>query len=340
MRRVRAVDLAAVSAQTPLATTRLGTLGKFDMTIDTALGLVADIGGTNTRLAFVGPDGVVPDTAARRANADFDSFEALICDYLGARSVNGPMVLAVAGPVGDGKAQLTNRNWEIEASRVAEVCGASRVSIMNDLEALGQAVPTVAASAVAPLHPGAQLGQPGQGLVIGLGTGFNVAPVHVASGTVLVSEHGHVSLPASVMNILSDHLADTSAFDCIENLFSGVGLLRLSRVIGVDVASAEELATSVDPRAQEAIEVLTDALGQLVRELAFAFFPKAGIYFNGSLAQFLLSEARRDRVLAPLRAETAFDGQFARIPAFLFTSHTVALGGAAARLLAQQGGDV
>ena len=50
---------------------------------------------------------------------------------------------------------------------------------------------------------------------------------------------------------------------------------------------------------------------------------------------FLLAPERRDRVLAPLRSETGFDGQFARIPAFLFVSHTVALGGAAARLMAQ-----
>ena len=300
-----------------------------------AIGFVADVGGTNTRLAFVGASGVLTDTISRKRNADFDSFEHLVGDYLGDARVNGPMVVAVAGPVGGTEARLTNRNWLISSDAVAACCGATQVTLMNDLEALGQAVPTVTADAVEPLHEGAKLGGGGQGLVIGLGTGFNVSVVHIASGAALISEQGHASLPSSVMDVLRQHMPDTSAFDSIENLFSGVGLLRLAKVIGVDVDSAEALAKSDDPRAKEALETCTDAFGQMVRELAYAYFPRAGLYFNGSLAQFLLAPERRDRVLAPLRSETGFDGQFARIPAFLFVSHTVALGGAAARLMAQ-----
>ncbi|MEO1779188.1 MAG: glucokinase [Pseudomonadota bacterium] len=305
------------------------------MSIGEAIGFVADVGGTNTRLAFVGPSGVLSETVARRANAAFDSFEHLVLDYLDDRRVHGPMVVAVAGPVGGTQARLTNRNWLIDAARVAASCGATGVTLMNDLEALGQAVPTVQPDAVEPLHAGATLGGGGQGLVIGLGTGFNVSVVHIASGAALISEQGHASLPSSVMDVLRRHMPDTSAFDSIENLFSGVGLLRLAKVIGVEVESAEALAKSDDPRAKEALETCTDAFGQMVRELAYAYFPRAGLYFNGSLAQFLLAPERRARVLAPLRSETGFDGQFARIPAFLFVSHTVALGGAAARLMAQ-----
>lgn len=305
------------------------------MSIGEAIGFVADVGGTNTRLAFVGPNGVLTDTVERKRNVDFDSFEHLVGDYLGQRRVNGPMVVAVAGPVGGTQARLTNRNWLIDTETVAAHCGATEVTLMNDLEALGQAVPTVTAEAVEPLHAGATLGGGGQGLVIGLGTGFNVSVVHIASGAALISEQGHASLPESVIEVLQRHIPDTSAFDSIENLFSGVGLLRLAKVIGVDVDSAEALAKSDDPRAREALETCTDAFGQMVRELAYAYFPRAGLYFNGSLAQFLLAPERRERVLAPLRAEKRFNGQFARIPAFLFVSHTVALGGAAARLMAQ-----
>ena len=150
------------------------------MSIGEAIGFVADVGGTNTRLAFVGRSGVLSDTVARRRNADFDSFEHLAADYLGDERVNGPMVVAVAGPVGGTQARLTNRNWLIDADAVAQSCGATQVTLMNDLEALGQAVPTVTADAVEPLHDGATLGGGGQGLVIGLGTGFNVSVVPIA----------------------------------------------------------------------------------------------------------------------------------------------------------------
>ncbi|WP_052249816.1 glucokinase [Tateyamaria sp. ANG-S1] len=305
--------------------------------LDQAIGLVADVGGTNTRLAFVDRDGVIADTVVKCPNADFGSFLDLATNYLDGRSVPSQVVIAVAGPVAGDKAKLTNRNWDFDAGALAAAFGADEVVLMNDLEALGQAVPTVAQDAVEPLHDGAALGGAGQALVVGLGTGFNVSAVNMESGTVFTSEQGHASLPSSVMSILQDRIPDTSRFDSVENLFSGVGLLRLAHVIGVDVDSAEELAKSEDPRALEALDACTEAFGLMVRELAYSYFPRAGFYFNGSLAKFLMEPERRERVLAPLRADGSFDGQFARIPAFLFVSDTVALGGCAARLLARVG---
>lgn len=303
--------------------------------LDQAIGLVADVGGTNTRLAFVNLDGVIADTVVKCPNADFGSFLDLATNYLEGRSVPSRVVIAVAGPVAGDHAKLTNRNWDFDAGALAAAFGADEVVLMNDLEALGQAVPTVAQDAVQPLHDGAALGGSGQALVVGLGTGFNVAAVNIESGTVFTSEQGHASLPSNVMSVLQAHMPDTSRFDSVENLFSGVGLLRLAHVIGVDVDSAEELAKSDDPRALEALDACTEAFGLMVRELAYSYFPRAGFYFNGSLAKFLMEPERRERVLAPLRADDSFDGQFARIPAFLFVSDTVALGGCAARLLAR-----
>ena len=302
---------------------------------DKAIGLVADVGGTNTRLALVGQGGVLPETVVSRPNAKFDSFLDLAQEYLSGHSAPPFVVIAVAGPVAGKHARLTNRNWDFDADVLVDALGASDVTLMNDLEALGQAVPTVAPDAVAPLHDGATLGGEGQALVVGLGTGFNVSAVHMATGAVLISEMGHASLPANVMSVLQEHMPDTSKFDTVENLFSGVGLLRLARVIGVDVDSAEALAKSDDPRAKEAMEACADAFGLMVRELAYAYFPRAGLYFNGSLAKFLMAPERRARVLAPLRSDPGFDGQFSRIPAFLFVSDTVALGGCTARLLAR-----
>ncbi|MEL6451115.1 MAG: glucokinase [Pseudomonadota bacterium] len=303
-----------------------------DAALAGAIGLVADVGGTNTRLALVGPDGVLPQTVLRRPNDAFDSFLALAQDYLGGRPAPDFVVIAVAGPVAGQRARLTNRNWDFDADALGTALGARDVTLMNDLEALGQAVPTVAADAVEPLHDGATLGGSGQALVVGLGTGFNVSAVQMESGVVFTSEQGHASLPSSVMAVLQAHMPDTSRFDSVENLFSGVGLLRLAHVIGVDVDSAEALAKSNDPRAREALETCTNAFALMVRELAYAYFPRAGLYFNGSLAKFLMAPERRARVLAPLRADHSFDGQFARIPAFLFVSDTVALGGCTARL--------
>lgn len=297
-------------------------------------GLVADVGGTNTRLALVGADGVIANTVVKRPNDGFDSFEHMAQEYLKGRAVPERVVMAVAGPVAGTSARLTNRNWDIQADELGRVTGAKRVQLLNDLEALGHAVPSVDPGDVEPLHEGARLDKKGQALVVGLGTGFNVSPVDTRTGAVFVTELGHASLPASVATYLQTHVPDVSSFETVEHLFAGVGMLHLGRELGLDVESAAEIAELDDPKARAAVDICTEAFGLMLRELAYAYFPRAGFFFNGSLAKLLLAPERRAKVLGPLRADTRFDGHFARIPAFLFVSDTVALGGCAACLLA------
>ena len=296
-------------------------------------GLVADVGGTNTRLARVGPEGVLTDTVEKRVNEGFVSFEGMAQDYLQGQSAPDRVVVAVAGPVLGDWARLTNRDWDIRSDYVAQALGADRVDLINDLEALGHAVPGVDPSDVEPLSPGAKLGASGQALVVGLGTGFNVSPVDLASGAVFSTEHGHMSLPVTVHDYLAQHVPDTSVFDSVENLFAGVGMLRLGRALGLEASSAAEIATSSDPRARKAVDICTEAFGLMLCELAYAYFPRAGFFFNGSMAKLLFAQERRARVLARLKANDRFDGQFSRLPSFLFTSDTVALGGCAAHLM-------
>lgn len=296
-------------------------------------GLVADVGGTNTRLARVGSDGVLAETVEKRANEGFASFEAMAQDYLRGQTAPDHIVVAVAGPVLGDRARLTNRDWDIEAGHIAKVLGARRVDLINDLEALGHAVPGVDPADVEALSPGARLGLPGQALVVGLGTGFNVSPVEMSSGAVLSTELGHMSLPATVRDCLETRVPDATLFDTVENLFAGVGMLRLGRALGLDISSAAEIAASSDPRAAEAIDICTEAFGLMLCELAYAYFPRAGFFFNGSMAKLLFAPERRARVLTPLQANDRFEGQFSRLPSFLFVSDTVALGGCAAHLL-------
>ncbi len=296
-------------------------------------GLVADVGGTNTRLGRVNAQGVILDTVVTRRNDAFERFEDMVSAYLQDQVTPSRVVVAVAGPVMGTRASLTNRNWDFSVENLCQTTGAAEAHLINDLEALGASVPTVPISSVEPLHEEASLGKKGQALVVGLGTGFNVSAVDTRSGTVFSAELGHASLPVSVKELLDQKLSDSSEFQTVEQFFSGPGFLRLAQVLGLDVQDAAQVATSTDARALEAIDIATDALAIWLRELAYVYFPRAGMFLNGSLAQLLVSPERRARVLAPLREDTQFEGQFARIPVFRFTSDSVALGGCAAELL-------
>lgn len=302
---------------------------------DEPIGLVADVGGTNARLALVDAGGVIRATVEKRANDSASDFLAMAEAFLRGRPCPGQVVVAVAGPVGGTSARLTNRDWSFSAPDLGAALGGVQVTLINDLEALGHAVPAISRGAVEPLHSGADIGLPGQALVVGMGTGFNVASVLTQTGTVMTSELGQACLPSTVMAYLQTQLADTSSFATIEHLFSGVGLVRLGKALGLELATAAAIGASDDARALRAFEILTEATARLMPELAYMYFPRAGIYFNGSLARVMTAPDRRQRILARLRANQSFAGQFSAIPVYFFTSDTVALEGCAAVAMQQ-----
>eukprot|EP01030_Chromulinospumella_sphaerica_P020243 gene20243-20151_t len=139
------------------------------------LRLVGDVGGTNCRFAVV-------DTAQEDADilepkafkvADYPTLEAAIDHYLqGERPEQA--VIAVAGPVIDGKADLTNANWEMSnAGLVAHGFKAAR--LINDYEALALAVKRLKDRDLADIGEVAATHPNGTVAIIGAGTGLGVS---------------------------------------------------------------------------------------------------------------------------------------------------------------------
>ena len=104
--------------------------------------LVADIGGTNTRLALVEHGRPIPDTLLSVRNAGFDDFYAVLRHYLTETGGAPPSALcvAIAGPVKGNAGELTNLAWHMQTDRLAQVAGADRAVLMNDLAALAHAM--------------------------------------------------------------------------------------------------------------------------------------------------------------------------------------------------------
>lgn len=130
--------------------------------------LLADMGASHTRLALAQPDGPRLETAQRLANADFATPEALVVAYLGQTRV-AAVCAGVAGPVRAGAAQLTNRDWRIEAATLAHLTGASNVHLMNDLQAQAMALDDLDPACLIPILPGTP-DPDGARMVLGLGT--------------------------------------------------------------------------------------------------------------------------------------------------------------------------
>lgn len=290
------------------------------------LHLVADVGGTNCRLALADAGGVRPDTVQRFRNDDFDSFGALAGGYIADQPLIASAAVAIAGPVGKGEGRLTNRDWHFDAAALADELSLASVHLLNDLEALGHAICVLPDASLTHLSGTPTLEEP-QAMVVGLGTGFNVALTHRPSGVVFSAEMGHARLPHSVEAIVADAVGNKEVFDTVEHLLAGRGLAKLHAARTGHRCAPEGVEASEG--GAETLALAARALGALVREMAYLYLPEGGIYFNGSLARTLLGGDTRELALAPLLAEDAFGGRMARIPTYMLTDDASALQGCA-----------
>lgn len=259
--------------------------------------LVADIGGTNARLALANQGALIPHSVQSFANQDWPHLYLIIQSYLEHHQAQpDDIVLAVAGPVSGGTARLTNRDWTITCPELISQFGFKAAHLINDLSALGYAAPALTASQKQVLREASPSLQTTQSLVVGIGTGFNVSPVlQTLNGTqCLAAEMGHVAMPASIAQAVQTTLGTANPFPTVEHLFSGRGFEAFCRQFtgkpnlnGKDVIGRykhDSLLTIV-------VDIYASLLGQLLRELTLAYMPTGGIYLAGSVARALATTA-------------------------------------------------
>lgn len=283
-----------------------------------SLFLVADIGGTNTRVALADGRRILLTTIRRYGNAEFPGLESVLRRYIDDEGGVDPKAacVAVAGPVREGRATLTNLDWTIDKTALMRATRAETVAILNDLQAQGHALGHLEPSVIRPILAGPAA--PGQAarLVIGVGTGFNAAPVYETGQGRLVppSEAGHANLPirTDADLRLCRYVETAHGFPGVEDVLSGRGLERTYAWLGEEAAdprerSAQQIMESCadgsDERAIEAAQIFTRILGTVAGNLALIQLPFGGIYLVGGvsrafapfLERFGFGEAFRDK---------------------------------------------
>src|SRR5262245_20798235 len=131
-----------------------GGPGRWDMGVAAKHNvLVADIGGTTSRLAVVGAEGR-PERISTMAHNGLNGPAAAITRYLqktGAQPQAG--VLAVAAPVGGDEITLTNRGWTFRIGEIADQFKFTALRALNDFEAVAWALPGLGPKDVRTLGP-------------------------------------------------------------------------------------------------------------------------------------------------------------------------------------------
>ena len=290
------------------------------------LALVADIGGTNTRVALADGPVVRVSTIRKFPNRDFTGIDGVLARYMADEGV-GPLTgacVAAAGPVQDGAVTMTNlfdeggAPWIIDPARVVRATGAATVAVLNDLQAQGQALGHIADANLrcvvdGPRHPGGSM------LVVGLGTGVNAAPVHNTPWGRVVppSECGHVNMPVRgaeglrLQGFIEALLAsrDEVPHAGVEELLSGRGLANLHAFAATqagggparDSAAVLSALAEGDALAAEAARLYVHILGQMLADLALIHLPYDGIYLIGGMSRAMTPSFPRFGLAAAFR---------------------------------------
>lgn len=308
--------------------------------------LVADIGGTRSRLALIDADGRTRSLRIM-ANNDWPTLDALVRGYLDAASAAEKVrvaAFAVAAPVTGDELRMTNRAWHFHRDELRAALDLEHLAIVNDFTAVALSLPHLeaddlvrigggekaAGAAMATIGPGTGLGV--SGLVPGR-TGY-----HAING-----EGGHVTLCGNTdeERAVIGRVRETHGHCSAERLISGPGLATLydalSRVRGepsgkIAPAQVSKLADAGDRTAADAIDMMCALLGSVAGNLALTLGARGGVYLAGGVLPAL-----RERFLAStFRARFEDKGRYrdylAAIPTYLVVASTPALAGLAALL--------
>jgi glucokinase len=317
--------------------------------------LLADIGGTNARFAWV-QGGFIDHIVALRC-ADYAHPAAAALAYLAgvAQSLGAAYrapcagALAVATSVAADQIEFTNSHWAFSRQALRAALELDELLVLNDFEALALALPTLGPAQSrpwserhAPAAPTARAAL----AVIGPGTGLGVAGlVPTRHGWVAVpGEGGHATLaPADEFeSALLAAARRLHAHVSAERLLSGVGLPTLHQAVAAVLGqSAEALAAEAiverglgggDALCSRSLDAFCALLGNFAGSVALTMGARGGVYIGGGIVPRLGERFFASQFRERFEAKGRFRDYLQAIPTALITDTLAALGGAAQAL--------
>ncbi|MDT9001555.1 glucokinase [Paucibacter sp. APW11] len=315
---------------------------------DTFPRLLADIGGTNVRFAWVAEPGAALTACANYRCAEQPTIGASIDAYLQQQGLPRPRALAIgiAYPISGDEVRMTNGAWTFSISALQRELGLKRLSVINDFAALALGIPDLLPTQLHALGPGEAVA--GSAIaVLGAGTGLGVAglmPLPGGGWWPVSGEGGHATLAGqdefedAVIARLRQRFGHVSA----ERALSGPGLVNLYQA-GAELqgqpapalAPAEVLsrAEQGDALASQAIQLFCGFLGSVAGNLALSFGARGGVYIGGGVAPRLLKPLSSSAFRSRFEAKGRLSGFLQPIPCYVINAEvSPALAGASRAL--------
>lgn len=336
--------------------------------------LAGDIGGTKTILRLV--EGLTGESLhtiydKRYPSRDFADLVPMVQQFLAtaAKELGNTLVpqkacFAIAGPVVNNTAKLTNLTWFLDAKRLEQELGIAPISLINDFAAVGYGVLGLDASDLCTLQTG--IPQPAAPIAVigagtGLGQGFLIQQLDTYQ--VFGSEGGHVDFaPRSELEFqLLKYLLDKHDIQRVsaERVVSGQGIVAIYQFLrdhskaseSVDVGQvvktweqqAGHSEKTVDPAAaiataalekrdrlcEQTMQMFVLAYGAEAGNLALKLLPYGGLYVAGGIAPKVLPLIQEGSFLEAFTDKGRVSSLLKSVPVHVVLNSQVGLLGAA-----------
>lgn len=307
--------------------------------------LVADIGGTNTRLALFDPVSQTLRAKRQYTNREHASLESIINTWLNGLDEVPPLecCLAVAAPPPfDDQVAMLNIDWRFSLHKLSQRFGFHSLSCINDFEGNAYALPHLDESDVTVLRAGvaparSKLATLGPGTGLGGSTLDTTGPVPLACA----SEPGHMGLaPATDMELsLFRYLQSQHGEVYAELLLSGPGLRRLYHSLAavrsqdiLDLTPEEISARALTGECSHCVETLHTfcaLLGSICGDFVLANGAYGGLYVAGGIIPEMVDFLRASTFAQRFSEKGNMCDHLARVPLYVITGDTTGLLGAA-----------
>ena len=301
--------------------------------------LAGDMGGTKTLLAIYSleTDGLRQQHKQRFISSEWPSLEPMLESFLRERpdAVGTPThgCIAVAGPVRNRTARITNLPWQLDEQNLALAAGIEQLELVNDFGVLIYGLPHLNDEQQVVLQAGVR--DDGPLAILGAGTGLGMARGQTTGEGLqaLASEGGHREFaPRDEREwelacwLKGDLQVDRLS---IERIVSGTGLGHIANWLlqkpeaaahplkgaardwrehqmGDLPALVSQSAAMGDPLMQQALDIWLAAYGAAAGDLALQELCTGGLWIGGGTAAKQIDGLRSDTFLEPMRAKGRF----------------------------------
>ncbi|OBQ11070.1 MAG: glucokinase [Anabaena sp. LE011-02] len=331
--------------------------------------LAGDIGGTKTILRLV----ELSETLELKTlyeesfrSGDFPDLVPIVQKFLSTANSSTPekACFAIAGPVVENTAKLTNLAWFLDTNRLTQELGILSISLINDFAAVGYGIfgltkQDLLTLQVGKYQPAAPMAVIGAGT--GLGQGFLIKQENQYQ--VFPSEGGHADFaPRNELEFqLLKYLVDKHNIQrvSVERVVSGLGItsiyqfLRDRKIATESPEIAQAVRTweqeagkaekTIDPGAfigsaaleksdrlsEQTIQLFIEAYGAEAGNLALKLLPYGGLYIAGGIAPKILPLMQNGSFLTNFTQKGRMGSLLEEIPVHIILNQQVGLIGAA-----------